>query len=140
MIRLSAVTMLAGTTFFTSGCGEPKPVGPQKASVSGTVTMDGKPLPDGQIVFVDESGTPPRQYGGAIKEGAYAVEVTPGKKLVQITAMTALGVGSNDPGANLKQIIPARYNDKTTLTTEIPVEGQKDLPFALTSGEEKAAK
>ena len=57
------------------GCG---PGGPEIASVEGTVTMDGKPLPDASVVFIPENGRP----AGATtdSEGKYVLTFTQGRK------------------------------------------------------------
>ena len=100
--------------------------------MTGKVTLDGMPLPVGQIIFVDAEGSPPRQYGGEIKDGVYSVESTPGKKKVEITA-TASSIGSKDPGSDLKQIIPPQFNQQTTLAAEIPPDGKGSFDYAITS-------
>jgi hypothetical protein len=117
---MSAIT-LPFLLLVASGCGgPPTTVGPPKAGVVGKVLFQGKPLADGVIVFLDSTGDPPRRYGSGIADGVYACDVTPGEKRVEITAMV-LPTGSQkpDPGSTMKQIIPAKYNLKSTLTVTV---------------------
>ena len=62
------------------GCG-----GEQPADVSGTVLVDGVPLPDGEIIFVaaDDLKTP---EASLVTNGKYALKVLPGAKKVQAKA------------------------------------------------------
>lgn len=55
------------------------------SEVSGTVTMDGVPLAEGEIIFEasDNSKTP---SAGMIKDGKYTAQVLPGSKKVKISA------------------------------------------------------
>ena len=105
-------------------------VGPPKMTASGNVTWNKQPLATGQIVFADSEGTAPRQYGGEIVNGKYQFEVTPGKKRVEISAREAQGV-SKDPGANLRELIPPKYNTKTTLTAEFVKGKEAPVNFDL---------
>src|SRR3954447_18796867 len=65
---------------FLGGCeNKPKPLG-----VSGTVMLDGKPLPDGSIALLGEAGGAPDTF--TIKEGKFEGQAIPGKKRVEIRA------------------------------------------------------
>jgi hypothetical protein len=115
VITLSIVSLAA------AGCGgPPTTVGPPKAAVIGKVLFQGKPLADGVIVFLDSIGDPPRRYGSGVVNGVYECDVTPGVKRVEITAMVMpTGSQKPDPGSNMKQIIPPKYNLKSTLTATV---------------------
>jgi hypothetical protein len=59
-----------------SGCG-----GSLESQVSGTVTLDGKPMSEGNVVFHPaESGTP--AYGSIDAEGKYSVKTGQGKGII----------------------------------------------------------
>ena len=134
----AAVLLVASFAVILSGCGgTTATVGPKKTTVSGQVTLDKGPLPDGQIVFIDTTGEPPRTYGAAVRGGKYEAELTPGAKRVEISARLPAPT-STDPGANMKELLPARYNTKSTLTAEIPADGKRGLNFDLTTGEAAA--
>jgi hypothetical protein len=63
-----------------SGCGG------SVASISGDVTYNGEPVGNGYITFTPSDGKGPIT-GGAIENGHYQVELTPGPKLVKIEAV-----------------------------------------------------
>lgn len=90
-------------------------------------------LESGQIVFIDSQGDSPRIYGAPILKGKYEVELTPGSKRVEISSRLSESP-AGDPGANLRELLPARYNADSTLTADIAA-NPKDLDFDLTSGE-----
>ena len=62
------------------GCGGDSP-----SVVSGSVTYNGEPVADGQVLMqpVGGKGT---SCGGSIKDGKYTVETAPGRKVVRIKA------------------------------------------------------
>lgn len=128
MLRLlvSAGLSAASLLVFLSGCG------PATASVKGTVTVDGEPLKSGVISFVpaDGAGAPATT---AISDGAYTLEMAPGKKAVQISAPVVVGQGKayNAPDAPTFDIteesLPSRYNTQTELIFEAaPGSNSKD--------------
>ena len=57
-----------------SGCGSSAK---DTCAVSGTVTWNGKPLPEGTILFVSEDGTGVPDPG-KIEEGKFRLQVKPG--------------------------------------------------------------
>jgi hypothetical protein len=106
---------------------------PDTVTVKGPVTLDGKPLPAGEIIFdsdadVEKSST----AAGEIKDGKYTLEVTVGKKEVKVISMKK---GEKDEtGLRLEEnTIPAKYNEETTLTAEVTQDGKNEFPFKLES-------
>ena len=75
--------LLLGCLLAVGACGGPG--GPPKYSVSGNVTFDGAPLPEGEIAFRPTDGKG-QSCGGPIENGKYAFDSTPGKMQVSITA------------------------------------------------------
>jgi hypothetical protein len=103
--------------------------GPEIASVEGTVTMDGKPLPNATILFIPENGRP---AGGRTDDrGHYVLNFTesrdgaiPGKNTIQITtAAEATEAADGTPIPAQREIIPTRYNSQSAL--EFTVEAGK---------------
>jgi hypothetical protein len=91
-------------------------------SVSGTVTYDGEPIPEGYIAFVPEG--PGRGGGGQITNGNYQVRAQAGKNRVEITASKKMPLPRDRTGMygekeEVRQYIPARYNTKTELKADI---------------------
>lgn len=121
MRRASWLVLLGIAAFAVPGCGGS---GPQKYKVSGTVTFDGANVKEGRILFVPKDGKGPAD-GGEIVDGKYTLECTAGKKRVEIRATTKSKVphkmpkGMDMPGPDMVELIPAKYNSKTTLEAEV---------------------
>jgi hypothetical protein len=112
--------------------------------VSGTVTMDGSPLPYGTITFMS-LGTG-RMANGAIEDGAYSIPEEKGPNLGQYKvdirgyakSPSTLGEGEGAEEAEEEQefdlgpeIVPQKYNAATTLEVEI-TSGENTHDFPLT--------
>jgi len=113
------------------GCG---PAGPETHPVTGSVTLDGQPLPDGDIIFVDPtSATVPG--AGKITNGKYTAVSPPGNKKVEIRASKMMPLPEGKTGAMgekemSQQYIPAKYNTETELTMEVTA-GDNNKDFEL---------
>lgn len=141
--RLSAVVAIAAAAG-CSGGGDDLP----RVAVSGTVTMDGQPLPEGLIQFIPEGADPEKaaSASGTIKEGAFAIDrasgPTAGKYKVAINRpehmsehvkieLKKRGRRKAPPGQ--KDLVPERYNSKTGLHEDIPSGGTSTLKYELQS-------
>ncbi len=121
-----------------AGCGPP--AGLQKVIVEGAVTLDGTPIPNGEVRFLPIEGTAGPVSGGPIKDGQYRAEsrggVPVGKHRVEIRAFRApsgrqTGVAAIE-GGPAEQYLPERYNTKSELTATVGAsESRQD--FALSS-------
>ena len=126
------------------GCGSS---GPELAGVTGTVTLDGKPLPNATVTFIPEASATPA--GGESlriatattdEDGYYRMEfstdrtgVQPGKYKVAVSTFRSAeenAEGEMDPGA--AETVPDVYNRKTTLTADVP-SGGDEFDFDLKS-------
>ena len=109
-----------------------------RVPVSGSVTMDGTPLPQGTIQFVPAKGSSAVTVVTEITDGKYAFDRTsgpsPGKYLVSVSTRVAPKLKEGEaPGGTPKlppETIPAQYNAKTKLEAEIK-EGASTQDFAL---------
>lgn len=118
-----AVAILFGGTVFLAGC-----AGSVKtADVSGTVSYNGTPVPEGSISFVAADGTGPT-VGGAIKDGKYSATKVPlGQNKVSISGLKVVGKKKayDTPGSPentiTAELLPAKYNTKTELTLDVTV-------------------
>ena len=125
---------LVPLSLLSLGCGSG--AGPETIAVTGTVTYDGVPVADGDIIFRDATGQT-RSCGGRIIDGKYSFDASPGSKTVEITAMRdvpgKMDTQSN-PGESVplrEMYIPAKYNTETTLTAEVNDSGDPiDFPLA----------
>jgi hypothetical protein len=112
-----------------AGCG---PSGPRTYEVSGTVTWNGKPLPQGDIVFLPVDGAVAPD-AGKIVDGRFTFRARAGKKRVEIHASRA--EGPVDPvmkTAPRKSYIPPRYNAHSILQAEVTPGGENRYAFELT--------
>jgi hypothetical protein len=123
---------LAVVVFCALGCG---PSGPPLFKVTGEVTFDGRPVEDGEILFIaaDKESGP---EVGWIKNGAYELHARVGKKRVEIRASRAVPGKVNPMGAVYADYIPRRYNAETTLEAEVRAEGANRFDYGLRSGRE----
>jgi hypothetical protein len=128
-----------------AGCG-PEPDGVDRRAVSGAVTLDGKPLPKGDIVF-NPTG-PGASAGGTINDGRYAIDrplgPSAGPYQVLIYSVRPTGRKVPDPEGprgstvdEMANVIPERYNVKTGLKAEVTKDGTNRFDFDLTSAAAK---
>jgi hypothetical protein len=143
--------ILAATLLFAVGCSDSNP---KRAPVSGTVTMDGKPLPYAWVNFQPMASgdniNPGRTAAGATDaQGRYQLNVDPqnpgavvAKHRVSISRQYAEdlvedpsegGVPADMPRLGKVKDIPARYNAKSELTFEVPSGGTDKANFDLHS-------
>ena len=128
-----SLALFAVASLLLIGCAETS--GPETQTVTGSVTFDGTPVTEGQIIFRDAAGQT-RSCGGPIEDGKYSFDASPGSKKVEITAMRDVPgkMDTSNPGVEVplrEQYIPAKYNTKSTLTAE--VSGPDPINFELTS-------
>lgn len=119
------------------GLGCSGPSGSEKASVSGSVTLNGAPLDSGLISFfpVDGKGAP---ASAAIDKGKYTVQVELGEKRVEITAPKVVGKRAayetpDSPMVDLlEERLPPQYNALTELRATVKQE-PAPINFALSA-------
>ena len=122
------LTGLVLSALVLGGCG---PSGPETYPVSGTVTWNGQPLPEGHIVFSSEDGSV-APAAGKISDGKFAFRAQAGQKRVEIHADRE--AGPIDPFMGTvprKPYIPPRYNSETILTAEVIPTGKNEFTFEL---------
>lgn len=127
LLGLSAIVMLGSI-----GCGDGKSHTAQ-VDVLGTVTLDGKPLADGEIAFL-VTGEAPANI--PVKDGAFSGKAFSGKNRVEVRATKTMPKSpkalptDEAPKINL---IPDRYNIRSTMETTVGTGGAKDLKFEVKS-------
>ncbi|WP_339733279.1 hypothetical protein [uncultured Gimesia sp.] len=134
----------------TSGCGDGRPA---RATVTGNISYNGKPLSIGSLVFIPIGGGPPAQ-GKVNREGIYEMGtfedddgVIPGKYKVMITALTSSG-GSGLPEDTVSgneapvSVIPEWYGDleKSGLLVTVKADEENQIDFPLTDDKPKETK
>lgn len=141
MLRLSAhrplaLSIAAGILAMASiaGCNK----GPAVGTINGEVTLDGKPIQDGRILFspIDGQGG---TGGGPIVEGKFTAPDVPANKMkVEINGNKVIGKikAYDTPESplmdNVVEIVPHRYNVNSELTLEVKP-GIQDVKYELKS-------
>jgi len=107
--------------------------GPAKAVITGRVTLNDEPVPQGVISLYPLSRAP--SAGAVIKDGSYRMEAFPGSYRVEISAAKVVGQKKNDipdgPMVDiLESIVPVEYNSASKLVQEVKLD-TKTLDFKL---------
>ena len=125
---VSALVLLDGCT----------PTAPKTVKVSGTVDLDDKPLPEGEVKLVPTNGTVPDIF--LVKDGKFQGQAKPGKVKVLVLVYKEAPPPPKDgtqPAPNAppakQNILPAPYNTETTLTAEVTDGGLKPSEFKVES-------
>ncbi len=126
--QLNACALILGLVLL-GGCSR----GPSTNSVTGTVTMDNAPLSGASVIFTSPT-IAQAALGTTDAQGKFAVAYMNklGAPAANYTVSISKQVTSVDEGTT-REVVPARYNLKTTLTANV-VKGEKnDFTFKLTS-------
>ena len=132
-MAVACAVILASLPIAVPGCGPQDP----RISVQGTVSLDGKPLPSGQVVFIP-SGKTLGATGSAIEDGQFRILAYKGLSRVEINSVVLPGPPATDAAGGdpvaVREIIPQRYNEQSVLSVD--VQSAEDKPaFHLRSGE-----
>lgn len=130
--RLVVLSLALG---LLAGCGQAKP---KKVHVSGTVAMDGKPLPQGEIAFeIEGAGKPPELL--PIVDGKFEGVLTVGKKRVMVSAVKNMGQQAG-MGMGMDLVLNAvheDYNANSKLTAEVTDGGLSPSSFEVKENKAK---
>lgn len=123
-MRLPRIACLLGIVLL-SGCGRPDTV-----EVSGNVTWNGAPVPNGDILLVADD---PHiaAAGGKIADGKYLLRSKPGKKRVEISAYRLSDKKTPQGRPIGERYIPERYNAKSELVMDVTFDGDNKFDFTL---------
>jgi hypothetical protein len=117
----------------TAGCGSPAPA--DRATVSGTVTLAGRPVTGGSIRLVALDDPARQVHGRILRGGTFTLTgARVGRVRVAVETVSAQeGADSPDRGAFVR--VPARYArpDTSPLTLDIPAGGAVGLAVAMES-------
>ena len=107
---------------------------PNLAEVSGTITLDGKPLPKAMITFTPSSGGA-TSFGKSNDSGHYRMmfgENEPGAWIGANKVSIRTGDVLPDNSGSVPELVPAAYNSNSTLTKDV-VAGSNTIDFELNS-------
>lgn len=130
MKRFASIA-LAGVIVAATSCS-----GQQLVEVAGKVTLDGKPLENGNISFQPVDGKTATAEE-IIVAGSYKAEVPPGRKRVIIQALKKVGekpAYDNDPDSQMLDVIEPIPIKETDFTCEIR-SGGGPYDFAVTTAQ-----
>jgi hypothetical protein len=128
---LPLVLLIAATTV---GCGG----GPELGTVTGTVTLDGRPVPNAFVVFTPKGpGRPSQTKTDA--EGRYSLKFNASQEgaLIGTHIVTVSTADITDDGQNIKEIIPAAYNRQGSIEAVVQ-SGVNVIDLELKSAEPAA--
>ena len=101
-------------------------------TITGNVTLDGTPLPDGDILFTP-ADTQFGAEGAKIESGVYRATLHPGRSKVQIRATRPVPGKKGPMGEQLiEDYIPPKYNNQSDLTIDVS-KSQSKHDFQLLS-------
>ncbi len=136
------------------GCGGGEDDGPPRASVSGRVTIDGKPVEGVEVHFINPDYPNNGSFGLTDSEGNYrlakgavvglnniffskivgdeSILKEEGMDAAQLEAMNAAGTPGGKGQQGPKQLVPEEFtSEKSKLTFEVPAGGTTKANFDL---------
>jgi hypothetical protein len=126
-------------TLSSSGCGDATG---GRCAISGTVRFQGKPLDQGNILFIPVASTLATQAGTSITKGTYAIPkmqgLLPGRYKVSISSgdgETPAGPTDRPPGPSgnfsSQERIPRNFNVESTQEVDVKQEGSNQFDFDI---------
>jgi len=133
--RQRPIGLAAAVTILACGCGRPAHI-PELGDVSGTVTLDGRPLAKATVAFEPAEGRP--SLGTTDAQGAYTLEFAGGYKGAIVGRHTVrIGTEGYFPAADgtaefVEESIAPAYNTQSTLAADVQP-GRNRFDFELSS-------
>jgi len=122
-----AVLSTCAVAFF-GGCGESFKL----AQVIGTVTVDGAPVPNLQVLFEPQDKSQPSSLGFTKPDGTYQLKCSSGEDGAAVGQHTVrVTTVEVDDSAGAPLTIPAKYNTSSQLTHEVKA-GTNTIDLKLT--------
>ena len=131
LIGLLLHSSAAAGSIFMAGCNN---AGPQTYPVVGTVTLDGQPLKEADILFLplDPALGPD---AGQIRDGRFAFRAKAGRKRVEIRTSRPVRINTAMGETTIwKNSLPARYNSQSTLQADVTPQGLNKFTYELHGG------
>ena len=140
-LRANHLVLPVAFLFLSVGCESRYELAP----VSGTVTLDGRPVAGAQVSFEPQASgenafAGPGSYGTTDKEGRYRLETIDGregavvgKHYVFISTLRLEEDEEDNPVEAAPESIPDHYNVESELTFSVPPAGTNQADFRLES-------
>lgn len=116
------------------GCNGGPPI-PKSFPVQGEVTLDGKPMATGEVIFVSVA----EGIRDTLKvvDGKFSGEVLAGDRKVEVRSYVAKEGNTKMYGADAEpsyvNVIPKKYNEETELTATVKESDDNSFSFKVTS-------
>lgn len=128
MVRFAVAifcTLVIGNSL---GCGTNTAQLPPTAPVTGTVTLDGRPMATGEVVFT-VPGEPEQRI--QVADGAYTGNAYIGQNNVGVFTYReeAPTSGLSTDTINKVNLVAAQYSYNTTLTADVTADGPNEFKF-----------
>ena len=128
MRLLVCVATCIGASVLLGGCGS----GPKLADVSGTVTVDGAPVPGLQVLFEPQDKVSPGSIGFTQADGTYRLKCSSGQDGAVVGQhIVRVTTAEIDDPSGPALTIPAKYNTSSELTQEVKA-GTNTIDLKLT--------
>ena len=137
-IRLTVLFAFCLVSLPAAGCQDS---GPELGRVTGTATLDGKPLPNATVEFQPGPGGSP-SYGTTDENGRYELSYSVGrpgamvgKHVVRISTFRQDAPDDEGlrPVIEYPELLPPRYNEESELTAEVKPGRNEGVNFNLKS-------
>jgi hypothetical protein len=128
-----------------AGCSDPSEVDTlPRVAVSGTITLDGKPLPEGKLQFQPDPSNSAITTVGEIKDGRFSIArdsgPVPGKYRIMVSShpVHKLNPGE-DPGGSPRrppgpEMVPSKYTGPASeLVADVTADSPQSFEFTMKS-------
>jgi hypothetical protein len=109
----------------------------RRVAVTGTVSLDGKPLDSGQITFRPAPNNASNSSGGPIENGQFCIAANhglcPGKYVVTVQAFKVTGRMVMERDNKVKEVVPITFKEAGKLEADVTAGGKNHFDFPLTS-------
>ena len=119
---------------FGVGCGSSDLKGPKLLPVKGTVTLDGKPMETGEVIFTASGNAAVAAF--EVKGGSFSGEAAEGENKVAVMMYKdapPIMMGDQKVEGQKTNVLPAKYNHQTTLSAKVAESGANEFKFDVTS-------
>jgi len=131
-VRVMVVLLFFGLSL--TGCkGTTRPE-PKRYPVSGTVTIDGKPLPSGKVHFKTVAAGSIDTV--EVKDGAFSGQAEAGDRRVEVSSTQEVKNPNATPGMGdtmVEETVAPEFNTKSELTAKVTESGPNEFKFEVKS-------